>query len=137
MVPRITFGTSGLRGPMRGGFSGMNDLTVLQATQGLAAALRQRRGGAAAAKVSVVVGHDHRFHSAGFAAIVARVLASSGIHVIMLEEQAITPLVVCGRARCFSIRADSQPFATQMYAADAGVMITASHNPARDNGYKL
>ncbi len=117
---RIAFGTAGLRAPMYAGFSGMNSLTVLQASQGLAAYLLetqqyvQRRG--------IVVGRDARHNSRLFAKLAAAVFAAKGIRVWWYEDYVHTPLV---------------PFGVTQLNAAAGVMITASHNPAQDNGYKV
>ncbi|MBM7366695.1 phospho-sugar mutase [Gordonia hydrophobica] len=114
----LTFGTAGLRGPVQDGPDGMNVDTVTRATAGLADWL-QARGRAGA---SVVVGRDARHGSEDFAAAAREVLAAAGFDVIALPEPGPTPLVA---------------FATRHFAAAAGVMVTASHNPPRDNGYKV
>ncbi|KAF1833213.1 hypothetical protein BDW02DRAFT_501259 [Decorospora gaudefroyi] len=117
---RIAFGTAGLRGPMQGGFACMNSLTVIQASQGLAAYLLKtednvkRRG--------VVIGRDARHNSEKFAKLTAAAFVAKGIKVWWYEDPSHTPLV---------------PFGVQELDAVAGVMITASHNPAQDNGYKV
>ncbi|KAH7091242.1 hypothetical protein FB567DRAFT_518262 [Paraphoma chrysanthemicola] len=117
---RIAFGTAGLRGPMQAGFACMNSLTVIQASQGLAAYLLQtehdvkRRG--------VVIGRDARHNSEKFAKLTAAAFVARGIKVWWYETPSHTPLV---------------PFGVRELGAAAGVMITASHNPAKDNGYKV
>ncbi|KEI39491.1 uncharacterized protein L969DRAFT_49228 [Mixia osmundae IAM 14324] len=117
---RIAFGTAGLRARMQAGFGRMNDVTVLQATQGVLAHLLQvvpdvhTRG--------VVIGHDHRHHSQRFAARAATVFLRAGVPVVLLRGLACTPMV---------------PFGVKTLGAAAGIMITASHNPKDDNGYKL
>ena len=117
---RIAFGTAGLRGPMQGGFACMNSLTVIQASQGLAAYLLKteenvkRRG--------VVIGRDARHNSEKFAKLTAAAFVAKGIKVWWYEEPSHTPMV---------------PFGVRELEAAAGIMITASHNPAKDNGYKV
>jgi phosphoglucomutase len=117
---RIAFGTAGLRGPMQAGFACMNSLTVIQASQGLASYLLRveedvkRRG--------VVIGRDARHNSEKFAKLTAAAFVAKGIKVWWYEMPTHTPMV---------------PFGVRELGAAAGVMITASHNPARDNGYKV
>ncbi|KAF9646856.1 hypothetical protein BDM02DRAFT_3188473 [Thelephora ganbajun] len=117
---RIEFGTAGLRGRMGAGFSRMNDLTVIQASQGLCAYVLKtvdnmtHRG--------VVVGHDHRYHSERWAALTAAAFLAKGVKVYLLRGLVHTPLV---------------PFSVGTLRAACGVMITASHNPKQDNGYKV
>jgi phosphomannomutase len=117
---RLQFGTAGLRGAVGAGPNRMNHMTVTAATAALAAWLLDRDPAAAAA--GVVVGHDARHRSDEFALQTARVLAGAGIGVRMLEGQVPTPLLA---------------FAVRHLRAAGGVMITASHNPRADNGYKL
>ncbi|MBX7455956.1 phospho-sugar mutase [Mycolicibacterium sp. 3033] len=114
----LTFGTAGLRGPMRAGPNGMNLAVVLRATWALGTVLtRSGRGGE-----QVIVGYDTRHHSAEFARAAAEVLAAQGFSVTLMFAPAPTPVVA------FSVR---------HVGAAAGVQITASHNPASDNGYKV
>jgi phosphomannomutase len=114
----LTFGTAGLRGPMRAGPNGMNVAVVRRAAAGLAAYLRETVDGVP----SVLIGYDARHHSREFAVDSARVMAGAGLNVELLGEVSPTPVLAYGaRAR----------------GADAGVMVTASHNPAMDNGYKV
>ncbi|KAI9217153.1 phosphoglucomutase-like protein 2-like 1 [Blastocladiella britannica] len=122
---RIEFGTAGLRAAMEAGFSRMNDLTVIQATQGLAAYLLSTKGGDAS-QCSVVIGHDHRacnhLTSVRFARLTAAVFLHRGIKVYYYPNLVHTPMV---------------PFGITHLGASCGIMITASHNPKADNGYKL
>ncbi|PYH97041.1 phosphoglucomutase [Aspergillus ellipticus CBS 707.79] len=117
---RIQFGTAGLRGRMAAGFSCMNALTVIQASQGLAMYLKKQHGDIAS--YGVVIGHDARYNSAKFAALAANAFIAQRIPVWFYSEPSVTPTVPFG--------------VTQLHAA-AGIMITASHNPAQDNGYKV
>jgi phosphoglucomutase len=117
---RIAFGTAGLRGPMQAGFACMNSLTVIQASQGLAAYLLKTEHDVK--KRGVVIGRDARYNSEKFAKLTAAAFVANGIKVWWYETPSHTPLV---------------PFGVRELGAVAGVMITASHNPARDNGYKV
>ena len=117
---RLEFGTAGLRGAMGAGPNRMNRAVVRAATAGLARWLREHRP--AAAQAGVVLGWDARHRSAGFAAEATAVLTGAGIPVHLLPGRSPTPLLA---------------FAIRHLSAGAGVMITASHNPPADNGYKL
>ncbi|KAE8356580.1 phosphoglucomutase [Aspergillus coremiiformis] len=117
---RIQFGTAGLRGRMAAGFSCMNSLTVIQASQGLAKYLKDKHADSASG--GVVIGHDARHNSANFAALAANAFISQQIPVWFYSEPSVTPSV---------------PFGVTHLRAAAGIMITASHNPAQDNGYKV
>lgn len=139
MTPRIAFGTAGLRSEMAPGFARMNDVTVLQAAQGLVQYVIE------SGEKSIVVGHDHRYNSQRFAEITVSVALSKKMTVYYLGS------VTCLSER--SVRLSSTdwdnrgdpcyvhtplvPFAVDYYRAGAGVMVTASHNPAQDNGYKV
>ena len=116
---RLTFGTAGLRGAVGAGPNRMNRAVVRAATAAMAGWLLD--AGATGAP-AVVVGCDARHRSAEFADEVARVLAGAGIQVHLLPRPGPTPLLA---------------FAVRHLGVQAGVMITASHNPAADNGYKL
>ncbi|CAH7687371.1 phosphoglucomutase-2 [Phakopsora pachyrhizi] len=117
---RISFGTAGLRARMSAGFACMNDLIVIQTSQGLAKYLIHQNS--EAAQKGVVVGHDHRHNSKRFASLACVAFVRSGLKCYLLKGYVATPLV---------------PFGVKHLGAVAGVMITASHNPAADNGYKL
>jgi phosphoglucomutase len=105
---------------MGAGFSRLNWLTIVQTSQGLAEYLLNEEPGAAEA--GIVVGHDARHNSLLFAQYASQVFNSRGIRVWWYDELVHTPLV---------------PFGVRFFGAAAGVMITASHNPAQDNGYKV
>lgn len=121
----LEFGTAGLRGPMGPGPVRMNDLTVIQAAQGLIAHMLEAFGDGAKTG-GIVLGYDHRakgtLNSKRFALLTAAAAVSKGVRVYMFSKFVATPLV---------------PFAIQKFGAVAGVMVTASHNPAADNGYKV
>ncbi|KAK9467172.1 hypothetical protein V1512DRAFT_262123 [Lipomyces arxii] len=117
---RIQFGTAGLRAKIEAGFSRMNDLTVLQASQGLAEYVS--RTVPDALERGVVIGRDHRHGSEDFARLAACAFITKGFRVHYFDKLVHTPLV---------------PFAVGLLNAACGVMITASHNPAQDNGYKV
>jgi len=117
---RIQFGTAGLRGRMQAGFAFMNCLTVIQASQGIAQHLLSSR--TANEPLSVIIGHDTRHNSSRFARLAANAFRCKGIRVNLFEDYVPTPFVA---------------FAVKRMNADAGIMITASHNPAQDNGYKV
>ena len=114
----LTFGTAGLRGPMRPGPGGMNVETVTSATWALATVLNDRGLGGS----TVIVGRDARHNSDDFALATAEVLAAEGFSVVLLPDPVPTPVVAFGVRR---------------FTAAAGVQITASHNPPADNGYKV
>ncbi|TPX36225.1 phosphoglucosamine mutase [Synchytrium microbalum] len=120
LTERMAFGTAGLRAAMGAGFSRMNDLTVIQATQGLCQYMLKVNPDVS--KQGVVVGHDHRHHSLSFAQLTAAVFISKGIKVYYYKNLTHTPLV---------------PYGVKKLKAAAGIMITASHNPKQDNGYKV
>lgn len=115
---RLTFGTAGLRGELAAGPGRMNRVLVSQAAAGLAAYLREKRGEGA----SVVIGYDGRKNSDVFARDTAVLMAGAGVRAILLPRLLPTPVLA---------------FAVRHLGASAGVMVTASHNPARDNGYKV
>jgi len=115
----LTFGTAGLRGEEMAGPAGMNRLTVRRATQGVCAWLHDC--GLDPAK-GVVVGRDARRGSEAFNDEVVAVLLGAGVTVYEMPRPLPTPLVA---------------FAVRSLGAVAGIMITASHNPPADNGYKL
>lgn len=120
LCDRIAFGTAGLRASMKAGFAYMNPLTVIQASQGLAAYVLEQDH--AAKSKGIIVGYDARYNSKRFAQLAIAAFAARGIKVYTFSEYVHTPLV---------------PFAVSHLGTCAGVMVTASHNPAQDNGYKV
>ena len=112
----LKFGTAGLRGILGAGSNRMNIYVVRQATQGLANWVKTQGG-----NQLVAVSYDSRINSDVFAKETARVLAANGIKVRIYDALMPVPAL---------------SFATRYYEANAGVMITASHNPAKYNGYK-
>lgn len=120
---RLEFGTAGLRGAMGPGPGRMNRAVVAQTSAGFAEYLLQRANRQECADPPhIVIGHDARDMSAEFARDAAEVFAGRGLRVTMLPPNSPTPLTA------FSVR---------HLNASAGVMITASHNPPQDNGYKV
>lgn len=112
----LTFGTGGLRGVLGAGTNRMNVYTVSQATQGLSNYLNE-----AFKNPSVAVGYDSRINSDKFAKAAASVLAANGIKVYIFKELMPTPIVA---------------FAVKELGCSSGIVITASHNPSKYNGYK-
>lgn len=120
---RLTFGTAGLRGEMGPGSARMNRVVVAQTSAGFAAYLLARAArGECANPPEVVIGYDGRDNSEVFAQDAAEIMAGAGVRVFLLPEAGPTPLT---------------SFAVRNLDVSAGVMITASHNPPRDNGYKV
>jgi phosphomannomutase len=115
----LTFGTAGLRGPEMAGPAGMNRYTVRRATQGVIAWLDE--SGADPVQ-GVVVGRDARRGSEAFNHEVVSVLLGAGVKVYEMPRPLPTPLVA---------------YCVKKLGAAAGIMVTASHNPPQDNGYKL
>ena len=114
----LEFGTAGLRGVVGPGESRMNLAVVIRATAGLCEVVKRHATGTP----TLVVGCDARYGSSEFATAACRVASAAGVRVLALPQANPTPLT---------------SFAVRHYGADAGVMVTASHNPAPDNGYKV
>ena len=112
----LKFGTAGLRGVLGAGSNRMNIYVVRQATQGLANWVKTQAG-----NQLVAISYDSRINSDVFAKEAAKVLAANGIKVRIYDALMPVPAL---------------SFATRYYEANAGIMVTASHNPAKYNGYK-
>ncbi|KAA8499584.1 putative phosphoglucomutase-2 [Porphyridium purpureum] len=122
LTQRLAFGTAGLRAKMGCGYDRMNHVTVFQTTQGVLSFLYHLYGVEKVKQRGIAVGYDSRHHSTEFAATVSTVLLEDGVRVHLHSRFVATPLL-----------------AMTVLAKEcvAGIMITASHNPATDNGYKL
>jgi phosphomannomutase len=114
----LEFGTAGLRGALGAGPNRMNRVTVLQAASGLTQYLVQQ--GFVGKKV--VIGFDARYNSDVFAKDTALVMSGAGLEPIIFSHVVPTPVLA---------------FAIRQQNACAGIMVTASHNPPQDNGYKV
>lgn len=117
---RLAFGTAGLRGELGAGSNRMNRVLVAQAAAGLAAYLLEKSDGSGAP--TIVVGYDGRRNSRVFAEDSVELFAGAGLRAILMPRLLPTPVLA---------------FAVRHLGADAGVMVTASHNPPNDNGYKV
>ena len=113
----LSFGTGGLRGVIGAGTNRMNIYTVAKATQGLANYLKEHFRAP-----SVAIGFDSRINSELFSKVAARVFAANGVKVHIWPELMPVPTV---------------SFAVRELGCSAGVMVTASHNPSKYNGYKV
>ncbi|KAB1659446.1 phospho-sugar mutase [Pseudoclavibacter chungangensis] len=114
---RLAFGTAGLRGELGAGPNRMNRVLVAQAARGFADYLLARE-----AEPTIVVGYDARINSDVFARDTAEIMQAAGVRATLLPRRLPTPVLA---------------FAVRHLGASAGVMVTASHNPKRDNGYKV
>ena len=112
----LQFGTAGLRGPIRPGPSGMNRAVVGRAASGIVAYMKERN------LTSVVIGRDARYGSEDYTFETAEIMSGAGMKVYVLPRPLPTPVLA---------------FATNDLACDVGIMVTASHNPPQDNGYKV
>jgi phosphomannomutase len=112
----LQFGTAGLRGPIRPGPSGMNRAVVGRAAAGIVAYMKERN------LTSVVIGRDARYGSEDFTFETAEIMSGAGMKVFVLPRPLPTPVLA---------------FATNELRCDVGIMVTASHNPPQDNGYKV
>ncbi|MDJ1371342.1 phospho-sugar mutase [Gulosibacter molinativorax] len=114
---RLSFGTAGLRGRQAAGSNRMNRVTVAQAARGLADYLVSRGG-----SPSVVIGYDARINSDVYARDTAELMMAAGVKATLLPRPLPTPVLA---------------FAVRWLGTSAGIMVTASHNPKWDNGYKV
>lgn len=114
---RLQFGTAGLRGKLQAGSMGMNRVLVAQAAKGLANYLLANDS-----EPSIVIGYDGRKNSQIFAQDTAEIMAGAGVKTLLLPRLLPTPVLA---------------FAIRYFNTTAGVMVTASHNPPEDNGYKV
>jgi len=112
----LQFGTAGLRGPIRPGPSGMNRAVVGRTASGLVAYMKERN------LTSVVIGRDARYGSEDYTFETAEIMSGAGMKVFVLPRPLPTPILA---------------FATNGLGCDVGIMVTASHNPPEDNGYKV
>jgi phosphomannomutase len=112
----LQFGTAGLRGPIRPGPSGMNRAVVGRTATGIVAYMRERN------LTSVVIGRDARYGSEDYTFETAEIMSGAGLRVFVLPRPLPTPVLA---------------FATNELGCDVGIMVTASHNPPQDNGYKV
>ena len=112
----LQFGTAGLRGPIRPGPSGMNRAVVGRTAAGLVAYMKERN------LTSVVIGRDARYGSEDYTFETAEIMSGAGMKVFVLPRPLPTPVLA---------------FATNELSCDVGIMVTASHNPPQDNGYKV
>jgi phosphomannomutase len=120
-VEPLQFGTAGLRGAIGAGPNRMNRAVVIRTTAGLAGYLKNRHSGGGEPPL-VVVGHDARHRSEDFARDAVAVLAGAGLRAALLPGPLPTPVLA---------------YAVRSLDAAAGIAVTASHNPAGDNGYKV
>jgi len=112
----LQFGTAGLRGPNRPGPSGMNRAVVGRAAAGIVTYMKERN------LTSVVIGRDARYGSEDYTFETAEIMSGAGMKVFVLPRPLPTPVLA---------------FATNELLCDVGIMVTASHNPPQDNGYKV
>jgi phosphomannomutase len=112
----LQFGTAGLRGQIRPGPSGMNRAVVGRTAAGLVTYMKERN------LTSVVIGRDARYGSEDYTFETAEIMSGAGMKVFVLPRPLPTPVLA---------------FATNELSCDVGIMVTASHNPPQDNGYKV
>jgi phosphomannomutase len=112
----LAFGTAGLRGPLGPGPAAMNHIVVARAAAGLSQYVKDTGGD------TIVIGYDARRNSQAFAELTASIAAGAGLTAEVLPRRLPTPVLA---------------YAIKVRGADAGVVVTASHNPPEDNGYKV
>ncbi|XP_017469126.1 PREDICTED: phosphoglucomutase-2 [Rhagoletis zephyria] len=122
LLTRLAFGTAGLRGKMRAGFNGMNDLVIAQTAQGLSTYMAEQFSDNDRKIGGIVFGYDGRHNSKRFAELSANIFIRAGFKVYLYRRLVATPLV---------------PYTIRHFNCLGGVMVTASHNPKDDNGYKV
>lgn len=118
----LQFGTAGLRAELGAGPMRMNRVVVRRAAAGLASYANERAAAEGWDKITAVVGYDARYNSDIFAEETAAIFEAAGIHTQLMPSALPTPVLA---------------WATREYKAEIGVMVTASHNPPNDNGYKV
>lgn len=114
---RLSFGTAGIRAPLQAGACGMNRVVVGQTAAGVGRYLLNKTS-----SPKVVIGYDARYYSAQFAKDSAAILQGMGVQALLLPSALPTPVLA---------------FAVRYLDCDAGIMVTASHNPPEYNGYKV
>ncbi|XP_011502643.1 PREDICTED: glucose 1,6-bisphosphate synthase [Ceratosolen solmsi marchali] len=119
-LKRLEFGTAGLRGQMGPGYNQMNDLVIIQTGQGLVKYLLKIIPDVT--EKGIILGYDGRYNSKRFAELTATIFLNKKIKVYMYSKVCPTPFI---------------PYGVLKYKCAAGVMVTASHNPKEDNGYKV
>lgn len=121
---RLEFGTAGLRGELGAGPTRINQVVVAQTALGIARFLTKHRSDYldANGELSVVIGYDGRINSNVFAKLSAEIFAASGIHTLLFDQRVPTPVAA---------------FTGRRLRSSATIVVTASHNPPRDNGYKV
>lgn len=121
LLKRQVFGTAGIRGLMEAGFNGLNDLIIIQTSQGLAKYLVQTNN-RKATENGVIIGYDGRHNSYRFACLTSNAFLRCGFRVYLFSKIVPTPFVA---------------YAVRKYNAAVGVVVTASHNPKQYNGFKV
>lgn len=121
MLGKLSFGTAGIRARMEAGFARLSDLTIIQISHGMARHVINSFGGDRCSQGGIAIGYDGRYNSQRFARLAANVFIQNEIKVYLFSDYVPTPVV---------------SFATADLKCIAGLMITASHNPKEDNGYK-
>ncbi|KAG2393115.1 hypothetical protein C9374_009692 [Naegleria lovaniensis] len=131
LTKRIEFGTAGLRSVMAAGFSCMNELIILQTSQGVCRYIEKETSSTSdRSKISIVIGYDGRHHSKQYAHLAAGVFLSRGFTVYLFKTMVCTPFVPFAVSNLNRKKKEGE-------RCVAGIMVTASHNPKQDNGYKL